>query len=55
MLKVCIVCDTDLEVELHHKSGNVLDNRVENLSFLCKKHHDSAHSALNKGVSDGES
>ena len=35
-------------LNLHHKDGNALNNKINNLEYLCRKHHMEAHILLNK-------
>jgi hypothetical protein len=36
--KPCEVCGK-LPSQHHHRNGNPIDNRIENIAFLCPKHH----------------
>lgn len=35
----CEVCGTDRELQVHHRNGDVTDNRPENGQVLCRAHH----------------
>ena len=39
----CETCHTSESVILHHRDGNVADNRVENLQPLCRSCHRKLH------------
>ena len=47
-VKACFVCGKLSTVEAHHINCNPLDNRPENLTWLCKSHHAMVHTRLKK-------
>lgn len=40
-------------VDRHHRNSDRLDNRPENIAFLCRKHHHEAHRASDGMVGGG--
>lgn len=52
----CIICginkwrDTKLGLEVDHINGNITDNRIENLRFLCPNCHSQTHTYGFKGI-----
>jgi hypothetical protein len=45
--KVCEICKSP-KVERHHKDGNKFNNTVENIQFLCRRHHMTVDKRLEK-------
>jgi 5-methylcytosine-specific restriction endonuclease McrA len=45
----CAQCGSIRYTEIHHVDGNRGNNRLENLTLLCKKCHTAAHIHLNGG------
>jgi len=41
--KECIICGSKEDLVVHHKNKNRLDNRKENIRFLCRSHHTIYH------------
>ena len=51
---ICVLCgESPDKFHIHHKNGNGLDNRLENLMAICPKCHGSLHSK-GKGVKPRE-
>ena len=41
--KICILCDSEIRVEPHHKNHRWRDNAPENLEYLCRRCHRHQH------------
>jgi hypothetical protein len=48
--KPCEVCGTTLNLVMHHKDGNHKNNTLENIMWLCRKHHLYFHDTCIKGL-----
>ena len=51
--KRCEFCTSKDDITIHHKNGNLEDERPENLQVLCRFCHDNVHD-LEKGLLVGE-
>lgn len=40
---ICEICDSEKNLEIHHKDGNRLNNDLENLQLLCRSCHSKQH------------
>ncbi len=40
-------------VDRHHRNSDRMDNRRENIEFLCKRHHNAAHKLTDGQVGGG--
>lgn len=40
-------------IDRHHRSSDRMDNRPENIAFLCRKHHQDAHQLTDRQVGGG--
>jgi protein-arginine kinase activator protein McsA len=45
---VCVLCNKK-DIEIHHKDNNRLNNKKNNLLFLCSLHHKQVHQILKSG------
>lgn len=41
--RVCDICESDEDIEVHHIDGDRTNDRLENLIPLCAKHHKEIH------------
>lgn len=47
MEMACKLCNSDKDIEIHHKDGDHYNNDINNLVALCRKcHHTVAHTIL---------
>lgn len=47
-IRKCVECGQTDKINLHHIDGNPLNNDINNLVYLCRKHHMEAHVRMNK-------
>ena len=50
----CECCEEVENLECHHKNLQPTDNRPENLTWVCRKHHSELHSVIEKSVKSSE-
>ncbi len=49
--KICIICNSENNIQVHHKDCNRQNNKIENLIPLCCSCHTRLHHKLKKGIS----